>query len=288
MRSARRSSSTSPRTRCSTAGSSRSSSGRSTSSASAASASRRSRRGCSPTSTSTASRRARARRENSSLSPDLLTEQALGKIRALNEIAQGRGQTLAQMALAWTLRDPRMTSTLVGASSVAQLEDSLGALAGLDFSDDELAEIDRYATDGGINLWARSSADLASSRTARRSSVAAELAHARPPAGIAFGDVHVLQLSSRAQTQERDRGRFLVARVELEDRSPRADEHRAAVDLVALKVRRQRRVLALPRQAASGRAADGSTFRDLDERRLRSATTPRGRACARSRDPRRA
>ena len=61
------------------------------------------------------------------------------------------------MALAWTLRDPRMTSTLIGASSVAQLEDSLGALQRLDFSDDELAEIDRYATDSGINLWARSS-----------------------------------------------------------------------------------------------------------------------------------
>jgi L-glyceraldehyde 3-phosphate reductase len=62
------------------------------------------------------------------------------------------------MALAWTLRDPRMTSTLVGASSVEQLEESLAALQRLDFSDDELAEIDRYATDGDINIWARSSA----------------------------------------------------------------------------------------------------------------------------------
>jgi L-glyceraldehyde 3-phosphate reductase len=96
---------------------------------------------------------------NTSLSPDLLTDQALAKIRALNEIAGRRGQSLAQMALAWTLRDPRMTSTLIGASSVAQLEDSLGALGNLDFSDDELAEIDRYATDSDINLWARSSAD---------------------------------------------------------------------------------------------------------------------------------
>jgi L-glyceraldehyde 3-phosphate reductase len=96
--------------------------------------------------------------ENTSLSPDLLTDEALSKIRGLNEIAKGRGQSLAQLALAWTLRDARMTSTLVGASSVAQLEDSLGALAKLDFSDDELAEIDRYATDSGINLWARSSA----------------------------------------------------------------------------------------------------------------------------------
>ena len=97
--------------------------------------------------------------ENSSLSPDLLTEDTLGKLRALNEIAQGRGQSLAQLALAWTLRDPRMTSTLVGASSVAQLEDSLGALDKLALSDDELTEIDRYATDGGINLWSRSSGD---------------------------------------------------------------------------------------------------------------------------------
>jgi L-glyceraldehyde 3-phosphate reductase len=97
--------------------------------------------------------------ENSSLSPDLLTEDTLAKIRELNEIAQGRGQSLAQLALAWTLRDPRMTSTLIGASSVAQLEDSLGTLDNLALSDDELAEIDRYATDGGINLWSRSSGD---------------------------------------------------------------------------------------------------------------------------------
>src|SRR5690349_6459173 len=95
---------------------------------------------------------------NTSLSPDLLTDQALAKVRALNEIASSRGQSLAQIALAWTLRDPRMTSTLIGASSVAQLEDSLGALGRLDFSDDELSEIDRYGTDSDINLWARSSA----------------------------------------------------------------------------------------------------------------------------------
>jgi L-glyceraldehyde 3-phosphate reductase len=98
--------------------------------------------------------------QQGSLSPDLLTEQSLEKIRALNELAQGRGQTLAQMALAWTLRDPRMTSTLVGASSVAQLEDTLGALNRLDFSDAELAEIDRYATtDADVNLWSRSSSN---------------------------------------------------------------------------------------------------------------------------------
>jgi L-glyceraldehyde 3-phosphate reductase len=97
--------------------------------------------------------------QRSSLSPDLLTDEALGKIRALNEIAKGRGQTLAQLALAWTLRDPRMTSTLIGASSVEQLDDSLGALDKLQLSDDELAEIDRYATESGLNLWARSSAE---------------------------------------------------------------------------------------------------------------------------------
>jgi L-glyceraldehyde 3-phosphate reductase len=92
--------------------------------------------------------------ENGSLSSGLLTEESLAKIRALNEIAGRRGQTLAQMALAWTLRDPRMTSTLIGVSSLEQLEDSLGALDNLDFSGEELAEIDRYATDSGINIWA--------------------------------------------------------------------------------------------------------------------------------------
>jgi L-glyceraldehyde 3-phosphate reductase len=92
--------------------------------------------------------------ENGSLSRGLLTDESLAKIRALNEIAGRRGQTLAQMALAWTLRDPRMTSTLIGVSSLEQLEDSLGALDNLDFSGEELAEIDRYATDSGINIWA--------------------------------------------------------------------------------------------------------------------------------------
>ena len=94
---------------------------------------------------------------NGSLSPDMLTDQALEKIRALDALAKGRGQTLAQMALAWTLRDPRVTSTLVGASSVAQLEANVGALDRRDFSTDELAEIDRHATDSGINIWAGSS-----------------------------------------------------------------------------------------------------------------------------------
>jgi L-glyceraldehyde 3-phosphate reductase len=92
-----------------------------------------------------------------SLSKDMLTEENLASIRALNEIAKERGQTLAQLALAWTLRDPRITSTLIGASSVAQLEDNVGALRRLDFSDDELAEIDRHAVDAGINIWERSS-----------------------------------------------------------------------------------------------------------------------------------
>jgi L-glyceraldehyde 3-phosphate reductase len=92
-----------------------------------------------------------------SLSPDLIDEQALAKIRALNEIASRRGQTLAQLALAWTLRDPRVTSALVGASSVEQLEANVASLDKLDFSDEELAEIDQYATEADINLWAASS-----------------------------------------------------------------------------------------------------------------------------------
>ncbi|HZT92355.1 MAG TPA: L-glyceraldehyde 3-phosphate reductase [Gaiellaceae bacterium] len=94
---------------------------------------------------------------DTSLSRNLLTDENLARVRALNDVARGRGQSLAQMALAWTLRDERVTSTLVGASSVEQLDDSLGALERLDFSDDELREIDRYATDGDVNLWARSS-----------------------------------------------------------------------------------------------------------------------------------
>jgi L-glyceraldehyde 3-phosphate reductase len=95
--------------------------------------------------------------EGSSLSPDFLTAENLDKIRALNGIAERRGQSLAQMAIAWVLRDPRMTSTVLGASSVAQLENNIAALTTTAFSDDELAEIDKYATESGINLWARSS-----------------------------------------------------------------------------------------------------------------------------------
>ena len=95
--------------------------------------------------------------ENSSLSRDWLTSQNVEHIRALDGLARRRGQSLAQMALAWCLRDPRMTSIVAGASSVAQLEENLAALDGLEFSADELAEIDRYAVEGGIDLWQRSS-----------------------------------------------------------------------------------------------------------------------------------
>jgi L-glyceraldehyde 3-phosphate reductase len=91
------------------------------------------------------------------LDRDQLNPETLAKVRALNELAGRRGQSLAQLAIAWTLRDPRVTSALIGASSVAQLEDNVAALDRLDFGDDELAEIDRHATDAGINLWEASS-----------------------------------------------------------------------------------------------------------------------------------
>src|SRR6267378_951092 len=94
-----------------------------------------------------------------SFSTKLLTDDNLAKIRALNEIAKRRGQTLAQMALAWVLRDPVITSALIGASSVEQLEQNVAALDKLELSKDELAEIDRYATEGGINIWATASAE---------------------------------------------------------------------------------------------------------------------------------
>jgi L-glyceraldehyde 3-phosphate reductase len=87
----------------------------------------------------------------------LLSEQNLAHVRALNEIAEPRGQSLAQMAIAWVLRDPRVSSALIGASSVAQLEQNVAALSHLDFSEAELAEIDRHAVEGQINLWAPSS-----------------------------------------------------------------------------------------------------------------------------------
>jgi len=97
----------------------------------------------------------RAAREGS-FSQKLLSESNLANARALREIARGRGQTLPQMALAWTLRDPRVASALVGASSVGQLDDNLSALEKLEFTPDELKEIDRFAVEGGVNLWARS------------------------------------------------------------------------------------------------------------------------------------
>jgi L-glyceraldehyde 3-phosphate reductase len=94
-----------------------------------------------------------------SMSQEMLSEANLARIRALNEIAKRRGQTLAQMAIAWVLRDPVVTSALVGASSVKQLEQNVAALDKLELSADELAEIDRYATEAGINIWERSSAN---------------------------------------------------------------------------------------------------------------------------------
>jgi L-glyceraldehyde 3-phosphate reductase len=95
--------------------------------------------------------------QNGSLSPKFLSDDALARIRALNEIAAGRGQKLAQMAIAWVLRDPRVTSALIGASSVEQLETNVAALENLAFSNAELAEIDKHAADAGINIWAESS-----------------------------------------------------------------------------------------------------------------------------------
>jgi L-glyceraldehyde 3-phosphate reductase len=91
------------------------------------------------------------------MSRDMLTEDNLARVRALAELAGARGQSLAQMALAWALRDPRMTSLVIGASSVTQLEADLAALDKLAFTDAELDAIDKYATDADINLWAASS-----------------------------------------------------------------------------------------------------------------------------------
>jgi L-glyceraldehyde 3-phosphate reductase len=98
----------------------------------------------------------RVRRGNY-FSTELLSEENLARVRALNEIAQRRGQTLAQLAIAWALRDPRVTSALLGASSVEQLEQNVAALERSDFDEQELAEIDRYAQEGEINLWESSS-----------------------------------------------------------------------------------------------------------------------------------
>ncbi len=91
------------------------------------------------------------------LSADSITEDRLAHVRSLNEIAARRGQSLAQLALVWALRDPRVTSLVIGASSVRQLEENVAALTAMSLTTDELHEIDRYATDAGINLWKTSS-----------------------------------------------------------------------------------------------------------------------------------
>ncbi|KOV78687.1 L-glyceraldehyde 3-phosphate reductase [Nocardia sp. NRRL S-836] len=95
--------------------------------------------------------------QGKSLSTDLLSDENLRRIRALNDIAASRGQSLAQLALTWTIRDPRVTSALIGASSVGQLEQNLAALQAPPLTDDELAEIDKHAVESGIDLWAPSS-----------------------------------------------------------------------------------------------------------------------------------
>ncbi|TQS39520.1 L-glyceraldehyde 3-phosphate reductase [Cryptosporangium phraense] len=98
----------------------------------------------------------RVAREGSATS-SMLTDDVLARIRSLNELASRRGQSLAQLALSWALRDERVTSVLIGASSVAQLEDNLASTQNLEFTDDELAEIDKYAVESGIDLWRTSS-----------------------------------------------------------------------------------------------------------------------------------
>jgi L-glyceraldehyde 3-phosphate reductase len=101
----------------------------------------------------------RATQSGGSLDPDQLTEQTLAHIRSLNKIASARGQSLAQLALAWALRDERVTSVLIGASSVTQLEENLAAVTNTSFTDQELAAIDHDAVESGINIWAESSDD---------------------------------------------------------------------------------------------------------------------------------
>jgi L-glyceraldehyde 3-phosphate reductase len=96
-----------------------------------------------------------------SLKQDHLSAQNIEHVRKLNEIAQRRGQSLAQMALAWALRGGRITSVLIGASKPEQLVENVGALKNLEFSNEELAEIDRFATEGGVNLWEKPSTDQA-------------------------------------------------------------------------------------------------------------------------------
>jgi L-glyceraldehyde 3-phosphate reductase len=94
--------------------------------------------------------------QDKSLSTGLLSDENLARVRALNEIARQRGQSLAQLALTWALRDPRVTSALIGASSVQQLEDNVAALSAPPLTDDELAAIDKHAVESGIDLWAQS------------------------------------------------------------------------------------------------------------------------------------
>jgi L-glyceraldehyde 3-phosphate reductase len=99
----------------------------------------------------------RIRSDGRFLTEDMLTPERLGHIRRLNEIAQERGQSLAQMAIAWTVRDERVTSALIGASSVKQLEENVAAIDDIEFTSEELEAIDRDAIDAGINIWAQSS-----------------------------------------------------------------------------------------------------------------------------------
>ena len=101
----------------------------------------------------------RAAREGSTIPGDHLDEQTLRHVRRLNEIAEGRGQKLAQMALQWALRDPRVTSAVIGASSVEQLDTNIDALSGPAFTPEELKAIDDDAVDAGINLWAKQTQD---------------------------------------------------------------------------------------------------------------------------------
>jgi L-glyceraldehyde 3-phosphate reductase len=91
--------------------------------------------------------------ERATLFPEMLTDENMARVRALNSIAESRGQKLSQLALAWALRDPRVTSLVIGASSVAQLEENLAALDNLNFSTEELQQIDQYAVESGIDLW---------------------------------------------------------------------------------------------------------------------------------------
>ena len=125
-------------------------------SASARSSSHLCPRGCSPANISRISPEDSRAAQGKSLRPEFLTERNLGNIRALNAIAERRGQSLAQMALAWVLRGGRVTTALIGASRPEQVEDCVGAIDNLDFSEAELAEIDVHASDADINLWAAS------------------------------------------------------------------------------------------------------------------------------------